>query len=145
MGESIPQERRGARIGPTFEWLVKISPQDLRSCRIVSDMKPQRHTSRLELSFPVLVEVGGTFQRRVAVNVSEAGLLFRSPQPYAVGHRLCIVFSLPGTDVELRGSAQVRHVSWQKTEGPDQEFRIGVRFEGFEQGDYHPPMRCLPC
>jgi hypothetical protein len=103
-----------------------------------------RRASRLRLAFPVLVESAGEVHRHTAEDVSEAGLLFLAAEPYALGTRLCITFSLPSTDVELVAEAFVRHVEWDGATPPGR-FRVGVEFGRFEQGEIHPPVRCLPC
>lgn len=102
-----------------------------------------RRALRLRLAFPVLVEAGGRLRRYTAEDVSEAGLLFSAPEPYAVGSMLRITFALPATDVELVAEAVVRHVQWDGAEPPGR-FRVGVEFGRFDQGEVHPPLRCLP-
>jgi hypothetical protein len=109
-------------------------------------MANQRRTPRLELSFPVLVEWGGEFRRLFAVNVSERGMLFLSPEPYPKGAVLRVTFGLPATDVELTVRAEVLHVNWVlDPDGGGGDFRVGLGFVEFEVGAVHPPLRCLPC
>jgi len=103
----------------------------------------RRRAPRLRLAFPVLVETGAEVKRRFAEDVSEDGLLFSSAEPYPLGCRVTITFTLPSTDVELVAEAFVRHVEWDGAEPPGW-FRVGVEFGAFESGDIHPPLRCLP-
>jgi len=82
-------------------------------------------------------------KRHTAEDVSEDGLLFITEEPYHMGARVQITFSLPSTDVELVAEAFVRHVEWDAEASPA-TFRIGVEFGTFDQGELHPPQRCLP-
>jgi len=96
------------------------------------------------MSFPVLVESGGEVKRQMAENVSELGMLVLSREPYLVGSQLRVTFSLPATDVELAAEAEVRHITWVD-DSKEGHFRIGLHFRDFDQGELHPPLRCLPC
>ncbi len=107
-------------------------------------MSKERKISRLELSFPVLVELGGVVKRQRAANVSEQGMLFLAAEPYALGVELNVTFCLPSTDVELTVLVEVIHITWVN-DRRDGHFRIGVLFRDFEQGESNPPLRCLPC
>lgn len=103
----------------------------------------RRRAARLRLAFPVLVESAGELRRHTAEDVSAEGLLFTAAEPYPVGSLLRITFALPSTDVELVAEAFVRHVEWDGEEPPG-AFRVGVEFGAFDQGEVHPPLRCLP-
>ncbi len=108
-------------------------------------MLPKRRATRVPLSFPVLVELGGEIKRLMADNVSHSGMLFLAPEPYRVGEHVQIIFCLPSTDVEIEAVAEVLHVTWSPGRQGGGHFRVGVRFESFDHGDDHPPLRALPC
>ena len=106
-------------------------------------MSYSRRSPRLELAFPVLVEAGEELRRFMAVNVGAQGMLFKAPEPYAIGEQLRVTFCLPSTDVELAAQAEVVHATWVH-DGQGGHFRIGLLFGDFDQGEFHPPLRCLP-
>ena len=107
-------------------------------------MKQTRRSPRVEISFPVFVEIGGEIRRHRAANVSEQGMMFLAREPYPVGTPCRVTFVLPFTDVEIMARAEVVHVTWV-VEPAEGMFRVGLRFEEFESGETERPLMALPC
>jgi hypothetical protein len=103
-----------------------------------------RRAPRIPLSFPVLVTTGQEVRRHMADNVSRDGMLLLASEPYRIGDRVRVTFVLPATDVEIEVEAEVLHVAWVPGRASGQ-FRVGVRFERFDNDGAHPPLRALPC
>lgn len=111
--------------------------------KICITMQHKRRVPRFKLSFPVFVESGGAIKRLMASDVSDCGMLFLSSDPYVVGSKIKITFSLPSTDVELSLWSEVIHSKWFQEEDGG-HFRIGVLFKDFDQEELRHPIRCLP-
>lgn len=122
----------------------KIGVLEVVKGKIRITMITDRRSLRLELSFPVFVELGGVVKRCMAADVSDQGMLILSQEPFQIGEELNITFSLPWTDVELSVSSEVLHNSWCTALSEKGHFRVGLRFLDFHQGEIHPPLRCLP-
>lgn len=97
----------------------------------------RRHGPRLNHVFSVYMTGawGSTFG--IARNISEGGMFIEAIEPYPLGGRMLITFSLPGSDVEMSAVAEVTHICFINRPGRrgEQETMgaMGVRFLGFVQ------------
>jgi hypothetical protein len=92
---------------------------------------------RSPFSFPVLVEFKDELRRHLARNISSAGIYLDADPPYPIGAIVRIVFTYPGSDVELTAIGEVRHHECHPTEilGESVEIMgVGIAFLRFEDG-----------
>jgi len=106
--------------------------------------RSRRSSARLDKVFSVFLQGpdGGMFG--VARNISEGGMLIETLDPYPIGCRLHITFSMPGSEVELTAVAEVvRNCVFRTSERGERPFiGIGVRFIEFctEQSPERVPL-----
>ncbi len=105
----------------------------------------RRQGQRLDKVFSVFLEGPGGGVFGIARNISEGGMLIETLDPYPIGCRLTVTFSLPGSDVEMTAVAEVAHVCFfGPSASRERPFNgIGIRFIEFFSDD-RPPAEPVP-
>ncbi|HOX45335.1 MAG TPA: PilZ domain-containing protein [Myxococcota bacterium] len=90
---------------------------------------------RMDKVFAVYIAGAWGSSFGIARNISEGGMFLEAPDPYPLGGRMEITFSLPGSPVELTVIGEVVHLCFlNRTAGGSPRrpvVGLGLRFCGF--------------
>lgn len=90
-------------------------------------MSAKRATRRVPIVAKIEAQAGGFPFIALAENISEGGMLVRTASPLDEGAVVHLVFTLPGTERQIKVNATVRHVK------PEQS--MGLKFEDLDDDD----------
>ncbi len=100
----------------------------------------RRIAQRLDKVFSIYISGAWGTAFGIARNISEGGMFIETPDPYPLGSRMQVTFSLPGGEAEMTALAEVVHLCFLSDTPAGGPRRVvvgmGVRFVGFaEQTD----------
>ncbi len=91
----------------------------------------RRQGTRLRLAFTVLIDGPFGLRRCVGRDLSSGGLFVETPDPYASGTIVRVIFSVPDGTSEMTARCEVRHTLQVK--GAEGTVRgVGLSFLGFD-------------
>ncbi len=93
--------------------------------------RERRHTPRLRLAVPVLIDGPGGIRRCLARDISPGGLFVEYSEALAPGTELRVIFTVPDGSTEMTCRCLVRHVHHVRSPGGTVR-GLGLSFEGFE-------------
>ncbi len=112
--------------------------------------KERRLGNRLDKVFSIYITGPWGTSFGIARNISEGGMFIETPDPYPLGSKMEITFSLPQSETEMTAMAQVVHLCFLNRTPAGDPRRVmvgmGVRFTGFavedkQEGD--PGFTCM--
>jgi len=105
----------------------------------------RRTEHRLDKVFAVYIAGAWGSSFGIARNISEGGMFLEAPDPYPLGSRMEVTFSLPESQVELTVIAEVVHLCFLNRTAGGSPCRpvvgLGLRFLGFPDPILEPPLR----
>jgi hypothetical protein len=124
-------------------------PIELEALRTADARAEDRRTERrLDKVFAVYIAGAWGSSFGIARNISEGGMFLEAPDPYPLGGRMEITFSLPGSQVELTVIGEVVHLCFlNRTAGGSLRrpvVGLGLRFCGFLDPSLEPHPQPVP-
>ena len=97
----------------------------------------RRIAQRFDKVFSIYISGAWGTAFGIARNISEGGMFIETPDPYPLGSRMQVTFSLPGGDAEMTALAEVVHLCFLSDTPAGGPRRVvvgmGVRFVGFSE------------
>ena len=95
----------------------------------------RRDLQRFDKVFSVYISGAWGTAFGIARNISEGGMFIETPDPYPLGSRMEVTFSLPGSETEMTARAEVVHLCFlnQTPAGGQRSLIVGmgIRFSAF--------------